>query len=142
MKTTLPFLWALSIMLLFAACQKEIPTKMTGYFYTTDMPNNEDEYRLFVDGVDKGLLPSINLPFDSANPNDSAFRSQSLKLEFMSGSHRFESRLNGKLICASEMDFYFKKRKTGAKIYTPKGASGMKSYDNPQVYLIWLAAEK
>lgn len=142
MKNIIKFFCALPILFLFAACQKEIPTKMTGYFYTTDMATNEDEYRLFVDGVDKGILPSINLPFDSADPNDSAFRSQSLKLEFMSGSHLFESRLNGKLISSSEMNFYFKKGKQGAKVYTPKGASGNKSYENPQVYLIWLASEK
>jgi len=115
---------------------------MTSYFYTTDIATNEEEYRLFVDGVDKGVLPSINLPFESANPNDSTFRSQALKLDFMSGKHRFESRLNDKLVCSSEMEFYFKKRKMGSKIYTPTGASGTKSYDHPQVYLIWLASKK
>lgn len=134
-------LCALPILFLFAGCQKEIPKTITGYFYTTDVSSNEEEYRLIVDGVDKGTLPSINLPFESADPNDSAFRSQSLKVEFESGKHLFESRLNGKLICSSEMEFYFKKNKFGSKGYSPKGASGNKSYNDPQVHLIWLASK-
>lgn len=142
MKNTVKFLLAIVISLSFASCQKEIPTKMTGYFYTTDVPTSEVQYRLFVDGVDKGVLPYINQPFETADPNDSTMRANSLKVEFMSGVHLFESRkAEGGLVASSEMEFYFTKNKTGSKVYSPKGASGSKSYNSPQVHLIWLASK-
>jgi hypothetical protein len=50
------FVMPLSLILV-ASCQKEIPTKLSGYFYTTDSSASELPLRLFFDGKEIGNLP-------------------------------------------------------------------------------------
>lgn len=135
-------LCAIPILFLFAGCQKEIPTKMTGYFYTTDKPSNEEQYRLYLDGVDKGELPYIDVSIEKLTGIDSGMKVNALKLEFMSGRHLVESRKSdGKTVASSEMYFEFYKNKTKSGVSGKIGAGGSAMFNSPHNVAIYLAKE-
>lgn len=142
MKSTLNCILAFIALLTFASCQKEIPTKLTGYFYTTDIQISEAQYRLFVDGVDKGPLPYIDQSIEKLTKIDSAMKLQALKLEFMSGTHLVQSKdATGKIVSSSDMYFEFYKNKTKTGVSGSIGASGNASFEKNTEVVIWLAKE-
>lgn len=130
---------AFPILFLFASCQKEIPTKLTGYFYTTDTSSVENAFHLFIDGVDKGILPQVNKPFTEIKKDDSVLKSQALKIDFMSGTHLFQVRANGNLVVSAEHYYKFYKNQSKSGVKGSIGASGSLSFDNANEVYVWLA---
>jgi len=117
MKKIIPLL--AFIIILTNSCQKEIPRKLTGYFYTSDSSSNEAQNLLYVDGKLIGNLPNMNITI-SAFPslNDTIFKQNALKLEMLSGTHIIEMRSSaGVTLSQSETYFKFYKNKesTGVK---------------------------
>lgn len=125
----------------FASCDKEddpIPTKLQGYFYTPDSTSSEKPLTLYMDGVKKGYLPYIKAaydrPLDFADP---VLKSTALQFEFMSGTHRFESRdTDGKVVSSSVMSFEYSKNGTGGSATSSVGGAGSSSTGTTAV--IWL----
>lgn len=111
---------ALSLMLLLvSSCkkEKEIPTNMTGYFYTTNSTTPEARLRLFIDGVEKGEMPTI--PTDPSLPlktDDSLLLKNALKIEMLSGTYIVSMRdASGKIITQSKIyhNYYKNSVKSG-----------------------------
>jgi hypothetical protein len=128
------------MLIINSSCQKEIPTKLTGYFYTTDSTSSESVLKLYIDGTEKGTLPFINRPFTSIRTLDSDMMASALKIEFMSGKHLVQSKKSdGSIASSCEMYFEFYKNKTKSGVKGDLGAFGSAYYNDPQKVLIWLA---
>lgn len=135
-------LCAFPILFLFAACQKEIPTKLTGYFYTTDLPSDDVHYKLFVDGVEKGDLPYYATRIEKLGSIDSTMKMTALKLEFMSGRHQIQAKdASGKIVSSGEFYFEFYKNKTKSGVTGGIGATGSAMFNSPDEVAILLSKE-
>ena len=138
MKTTIRLLLAMAITFSFASCRKEIPTKMTGYFYTTDIQIDEAQYRLWIDGVDKGSLPYIEV--EKLTSIDSSMKMNALRVEFMSGRHVVQSKNSaGEIVSSSEINFEFYKNRTVSGVSSGIGGSGHARFDKNNEVVIWLS---
>jgi hypothetical protein len=127
-------------MLSVASCckDKEIPTTLNGYFYTTDPASSESGLTLYMDGQNKGALPYINtsreMPLSSKDPKIST----ALKFSFMSGAHFFEARkADGTVVSSARMKFYVSKHKSEGSTTSPIGGAGS-SFENNQTAVIWM----
>lgn len=118
---------AIVLLSLVASCHKEeIPTSLSGYFYTPDTKAIEQPLYLFIDGTNKGKLPYIkttaNVPLGFSNPELS---SKALQFTFMSGKHIFEARRSdGSVMASATITFAFYKNKTESDIYSNVGGAG------------------
>lgn len=136
-------LCALPILFLFASCQKkEIPIKLTGYFYTTDLPSDDVHYKLFVDGVEKGDLPYYATRIEKLAGIDSSMKIATLKLEFMSGRHQIQAKdAFGKIVSSGEFYFEFYKNETKSGVTGGIGAIGSAMFNSPDEVAILLAKD-
>lgn len=114
MKKALGVFSTILFLFLLSSCQKEIPTKLTGYFYTTTSTKAEDYIVLFIDGEKIGKLPYISTSKEMAlSVDDTALIANALKYSMMSGKHSFRAeKSDGKVISLSEVSFLFYKNKT------------------------------
>ncbi|MDI9320377.1 MAG: hypothetical protein QM530_07890 [Phycisphaerales bacterium] len=141
MKKIIASISCATLLIFSSCCHKEIPTKLTGYFYTTDISITEEVIKLYIDGQEKGILPFINRSFTSIDALDSSMKANALKIEFMSGKHLVQSKKSdGSIVSSSEMYFEFYKNKTESGVVSDIGASGSKYFNDPKQVLIWLAA--
>ncbi|MBL7711412.1 MAG: hypothetical protein JNL13_03065 [Chitinophagaceae bacterium] len=132
---------AATLALSLASCDKKddpIPTKLQGYFYTPDSTSSEKPLTLYMDGVKKGYLPyikaSYDRPLDFADP---VLKSTALQFEFMSGTHRFESRdAEGKVVSSTTMSFDYYKNGTSGSATSSVGGAGSSSTGTTAV--VWL----
>jgi hypothetical protein len=132
---------AATLALSFSACDNkgsEIPTKINGYFYTPDTSSSEKPLTLYMDGVKKGSLPYINAPYlQPLDFADARLKSTALQFEFMSGTHRFESRgADGKVASSCVMTFEFYKNEQGGSVTGNIGGAGNSTQGTTAV--IWL----
>lgn len=143
MKTTLKCILAIVLSFSFASCQKrEIPTKLTGYFYTTDLPSDDIHYKLFVDGVEKGYLPYYGTRIEKLGGIDSTMKITTLKLEFMSGRHQIQAKdASGKIVSSGEFYFEFYKNETKSGVTGGIGATGSAMFNSPDEVAILLAKD-
>jgi hypothetical protein len=114
MKNALVVFSTLLFLFLLSSCQKEIPTKLNGYFYTTTSTKAEDYIVLFIDGERIGKLPYINSSKEMPlSVGDTTLTANALKYSLMSGKHIFRAeKPDGKVISLSEVSFLFYKNKT------------------------------
>lgn len=133
---------------LSSCARKEIPTTIHGYFYTPDASMGpEQPVHLYMDGVDKGLLPYIagTKKDEPLSADDSMVRTRTLQFDFPSGEHTLEARTkDGKFVCASRM--YVRIYKDGASSgtgpvggYEPGTSGSGASYNgNTRQYVAYL----
>jgi hypothetical protein len=134
------FVMPLSLILV-ASCQKEIPTKLSGYFYTTDSSASELPLRLFFDGKEIGNLPYINQSIETLGSIDSAFKSKTLPFAFMSGKHFIQAKtIKDSVVASAEFSFIFKKNKSEMSTTSPVGASGGFFIDKDKEAAIYLSS--
>ncbi|MES2479295.1 MAG: hypothetical protein V4561_09415 [Bacteroidota bacterium] len=114
MKKALVIFSTILFLFLISSCQKEIPTKLTGYFYTSTPTMAEDYIVLFIDGERIGKLPFINISKEMPlSVGDTTLTTNALKYSLMSGKHIFRAeKSDGKVISLSEVSFLFYKNKT------------------------------
>lgn len=126
MKKLIGLLSTILFLFLISSCKKEIPTKLSGYFYTTTASNPEDHLILFIDGEKIGKLPYINASKEvPLMPDDSTLLAVGLKHSLMSGKHSFRAeRTDGKVISQSETSFLFYCNQTKSSTQGNIGGSG------------------
>ena len=142
MKYTLIGLFATTILIINSSCQKQIPTTLSAYFYTSDSSYSEHSLKLLIDGVDKGYLPFINQSFTDSIQLDSNMLAQALNVSFMSGTHQIQAiKTDGGIVASSKIYVEFYKHKTKSGIQSDTGAVGYKLINNTQQVLIWLSSQ-
>jgi hypothetical protein len=140
MKYTLIGLIATTVLIINSSCQKQIPTTLQGYFYTTDSNYSENRLKLLIDGVDKGTLPFINQSFTDSMQLDSNIQDQALIVTFMSGTHQIQTiKSDGSMVASSKIYFEFYEHKTKSGTQSDIGAVGYKLINNTHQVLIWLS---
>lgn len=142
MKHQLIAIIAITLLIINSSCEKQIPTALTGYFYTTDSSTSENDIKLWIDGVDKGYLPFINQVFTDSTKLDSSMQSKALSISIMSGDHLIQAKKSdGTVMASSKMYFKFYKHKTNSGIQSDTGAVGYKLMNNTQQVLIWISSQ-
>lgn len=140
MKHQLIGILATILLIINSSCEKQIPTVLTGHFYTTDSSTGDNDIKLWIDGIDKGYLPFINQAFTDSLQIDSTLLQQTLAVSFMSGTHQIQAiKTNGTVIASSKMYFEFYKNKTKSGVQSDIGAAGHILQNNPKRLVIWLS---
>lgn len=124
--------------------EKEIPTMLNGYFYTTDSSSSENPFYLYIDGSKKGVLPYIanKEKYMPLPTTDSNLRSQALQIDFMSGEHLIESRTSdGSIVAASTMSFRFYKNSSKGSTESKLGGGGSMQSDKDKSVSIYVAGD-
>lgn len=143
MKIAPRFLLLPLIVGLLASCgRKEVPTTIHGFFYTPD-PSMGPEHpvHLFMDGVDKGVLPYIATTGkdEVLTTKDSVIRTQTLQFDFPSGEHMLEARTtDGKFVCSSRMNVRYYKNGSGSGLGPGIGGGGASLDGNTRQYVAYL----
>lgn len=143
MKIAPRFLLLPLIIGLLASCgRKEVPTSIHGFFYTPDASMGpEQPVHLYMDGVDKGLLPYIagTKKDEPLSADDSIVRTRTLQFDFPSGEHMLEARTtDGKFVCSSRMNVRYYKNGSGGGLGPGIGGGGASLDGNTRQYVAYL----
>lgn len=143
MNTALRFLLLTLMIGTLASCgRKEVPTSIHGFFYTPDASMGpENPVHLFMDGVDKGVLPYIATASkdEALTAKDSIIRTQTLQFDFPSGEHMLEARTTeGTFVCSSRMYVRYYKNGCGGGFGPGTGGGGASLDGNTRQYVAYL----